>query len=166
MAKRHTAPEHKLHTRVRDIGPILASGQGLARVPSKNSDPFRLPRRPEEPSPRVYTGAALLGLSSQMIIENGVRIIAHFIPQSQRLIEYFEAAGSATEVDMREYWRLIRERRALLAEIEWDEQRRLFPGWTPPASVSPFGPETTRFRTFDPTPAFEFVAGPIRHIGR
>ena len=166
MAKRHVYPEDRLYLRVQDINAILATGQGISRVPAKQSDPFRLPRRPEEPTPRVYTGQGLLALSDQMFIEHGMRIVEIGVPRpTQQLIEYFDAATAQAEIDMSQYRHLVKERNGLLREIETHVQRRLFPGWTAPRhQPSPFG--ENRFRTFDPTPAFEFTAGPLHFIGR
>lgn len=161
-------PEDRLYDQVREIESQLGTGQGIGRIPSKGSNILKLPRRAEEPTPRVYLGEGLLALDAQAFVEFGLISHGSIVPFSRSnasVTEYFDAAAAQTEIDMAQYRQLAKQRRALLGEINDIRQRQLFPGWKAPRHrPDPLG--ENRFRAFDPKPHFEARCGFIQFIGR
>lgn len=158
----------KCLSQIASITDTFGTGQGIPRVPSKHSDFFAVPILRGEPTPRLYVGEGLKALGEDALIVFGYSAAGHRRNRTGRtaVTEFFEAAGSAMEIDMGTYRVLAKERRALQDEVEEYERRLIVPGWTAPRHrPDPIGED--RFRKFDPLPAFEDqFRNVFRYIGR
>lgn len=164
MSARHTRVVDQLHTRHHEILTTLQEGKGIPRVQQKARSLGRaqkLVNEGERPPRMIWLVETPLGsLSFFSILSLGMRSVEDLPYPVKQVTEFFDL-GVPMEVSMPAYRALVHERNTIEERI-----RRFTPGWTEPPrhQPSPFGAD--RFRTFDPTPHFEYVAGPLRHIGR
>lgn len=165
MSARHTAAQDRDIRRLSELRPMLGTGQGIQRVPSKIKNVVQhISRMHGSPSPLVVSSARAVA-SGMRWVDGKSRFglpIQLRPDDAPAMKEFFEGVDALPmEADMAHYRALAREARECEARL-----RRYVPGWIEPARYqpSPFG--ENRFRAFNPTPSYEFIAGPIRFIGR
>lgn len=124
----------------------LATGMGVKRNPRAA---LGFITRPSYAAPgRLLLRASTLSRDHEDG-ENYVRRLRNLAGHVKTIINVPEHPHHTHEIDMHDYRRVQLER--------WDIEKKYWPGWTAQAVKVMARPD--RFRTFDPTPAYEHIVG-------